>query len=57
MRAVTLSDVTKVKSAESVPEVIVIVDDSFTVIVAALADIAVFSANENEVEFVKVGAV
>jgi hypothetical protein len=54
---VTLSDVTKLKSTESFPEVIVIVDDSFTVIVAALAEIAVFSANEEDVEFVKVGAV
>jgi hypothetical protein len=55
--AVTLSEVTRVKRAESVPEVMVIVEDSFTVIVAALVDVAVFSAMEKVVEFVKVGAV
>jgi hypothetical protein len=35
----------------------VIVEDSLTVIVAALVDVAVFSAIEKVVEFVKVGAV
>jgi hypothetical protein len=55
--AVTLSEVTKVNLAESVPEVMVIVEDSLTVIVATLVDIAVFSAMEKVAEFVKVGAV
>jgi hypothetical protein len=35
----------------------VIVEDSLTVIVAALVDVAVFSAIEKVVKFVKVGAV
>ncbi len=57
IRAVVLSEVIIVKRAESVPEVIVIVEDSLTVIVAALVEVEVFSAIENEVELVKVGAV
>jgi hypothetical protein len=57
MRAVTLSEVTRVNRAESVPEVIIIVEDSFTEIVAAFEVVSLFSAKEKVVAFVKVGAV
>ncbi len=46
-----------VKRVESVPAVMVMVADSLTEIVAALVEVEVFSAKENEVELVKVGAV
>lgn len=52
-----LSEVMIVKRAESVSDVMVIVADSLTVIVAALVEVEEFSAMENEVELVKVGAV
>jgi hypothetical protein len=55
--AVTLSEKTRENKAESEPELIVMVDDSLTVIVAALPEIAVFSAKEKVVALVKVGAV
>jgi hypothetical protein len=55
--AVTLSDTTTVKRAESLPELIDTVEDSLTVIVAALLEVAVFSWKENVVELVKEGAV
>jgi hypothetical protein len=45
------------KSEASTPDEIVTVADSETLIVAALAEVAMFSAAENEVEEVKVGAV
>jgi hypothetical protein len=57
IRAVTLSKVTIVKSARSLPDVIVIVADSLTIIVAAFVEVALFSAIENAVELVKMGAV
>ena len=52
-----LSEVTTVKSAESFPGFVVIVADSLTVIVAALAPIELFSASENVVELENVGGV
>jgi hypothetical protein len=45
------------KRAASAPEEIVTVADSDTRIVAAVADVAMFSAAENEDEDVKVGGV
>ena len=41
----------------SAPDEIVTVADSETLIVAALADVAMFSATENDEDEVKVGAV
>jgi hypothetical protein len=54
--AVSVSVREILKRAASVPEEIVTVADSETRIVAAVADVAMFSAAENEEE-VKVGAV
>jgi hypothetical protein len=54
--AVSVSDREILKRAVSAPEEIVTVADSETRIVAAVADVAMFSATENEEE-VKVGAV
>ena len=54
--AVSVSDREILKRAASAPEEIVTVADSETRIVAAVADVAMFSVAENEEE-VKVGAV
>ena len=56
IKAVTLSEVIMLKSAASTPDEIVTVAESETVIVAALAEVAMFSADEKEVDEVKVGA-
>jgi hypothetical protein len=53
---VSVSDREILKRAASAPDEIVTVADSETRIVAAVADVAMFSAAENEEE-VKVGAV
>jgi hypothetical protein len=57
MIAVFVSDLAMLKRAASAPEEIVTVADSETRIVAAVADVAMFSAAENEEDDVKVGAV
>ncbi len=57
MIAVFVSDLAMLKRAASAPEEIVTVADSDTRIVAAVADVAMFSAAENDEEDVKVGAV
>jgi hypothetical protein len=57
MMAVLVSDLAMLKRAASAPEEIVTVADSETRIVAAVADVAMFSAAENEDEDVKVGGV
>jgi hypothetical protein len=57
MIAVLVSDLAMLKRAASAPEEIVTVADSETRIVAAVADVAMFSAAENEDEDVKVGGV
>ena len=57
MIAVFVSDLAMLKRAASAPEEIVTVADSETLIVAAVADVAMFSAAENVDEDVKVGAV
>jgi hypothetical protein len=57
IKAVTVSEVTMLKSAASTPDEIVTVADSEILIVAALAEVAMFSAAENEEDEVKVGAV
>ena len=57
MIAVFVSDLAMLKRAASAPEEIVTVADSETLIVAAIADVAMFSAAENDEEDVKVGAV
>ncbi len=57
IKTVTVSEVTMLKRPASTPDEIVTVADSETLIVAALAEVAMFSATENEVEEVKVGAV
>jgi hypothetical protein len=57
MIAVFVSDLAMLKRAASAPEEIVTVADSETRIVAAVADVAMFSAAENEDEDVKVGGV
>ena len=54
--AVSVSEREILKRAASAPDEIVTVADSETRIVAAVADVAMFSAAENEEE-VKVGAV
>jgi hypothetical protein len=54
--AVSVSDREILKRAASAPEEIVTVADSETRIVAAVADVAMFSVAENDEE-VKVGAV
>ena len=57
MIAVLVSDLEILNLAASAPEEIVTVADSETRIVAAVAEVAMFSAAENEDEDVKVGAV
>ena len=57
MIAVSVSDLEILKRAASAPEEIVTVADSETRIVAAVADVAMFSATENEEDEVKVGGV
>jgi hypothetical protein len=57
MIAVSVSDLAMLKRAASAPEEIVTVADSETRIVAAVADVAMFSAAENDEDDVKVGAV
>ena len=57
IKAVTESDAMMLKRAASTPDEIVTVADSETLIVAALAEVAMFSATENEEDEVKVGAV
>jgi hypothetical protein len=55
--AVFVSDLVILKRAASAPDEIVTVADSETWIVAAVAEVAMFSATEKEAEEVKVGAV
>jgi hypothetical protein len=55
--AVFVSVLVILKRAASAPDEIVTVADSDTWIVAAVADVAMFSAAENEEDEVKVGAV
>jgi hypothetical protein len=55
--AVFVSDLVILNLAASAPEEIVTVADSDTRIVAAVADVAMFSAAEKEDEVVKVGGV
>jgi hypothetical protein len=55
--AVSVSDLAMLNLAASAPEEIVTVADSDTRIVAAVAEVAMFSAAENEEEEEKVGAV
>jgi hypothetical protein len=57
MIAVLVSDLAILNLAASAPDEIVTVADSDTWIVAAVADIAMFSAAEKEEDEVKVGAV
>ena len=57
MKAVAVSDLTIVKSAESEPELNVIVTDSEILMVTAFAEVALFSAIENVAPFVNDGAV
>ena len=57
MIAVLVSVLVMLKRAASAPEDIVTVADSETWIVAAVADVAMFSAAENVEDEVKVGAV
>ncbi len=57
MIAVLVSDLAMLKRAASAPDEIVTVADSETRIVAAVADVAMFSAAENEEDEVKVGGV
>ena len=57
MIAVLVSDLAILKRAASAPDEIVTVADSETWIVAAVADVAMFSAAENEDKDVKVGGV
>ena len=57
IKAVTESDAMMLKRAASRPDEIVTVADSETLIVAAVTDIAEFSAIEKVVTEVKVGAV
>ncbi len=55
MIAVFVSDLEMLKRAVSAPDEIVIVADSETRIVAAVAEVAMFSAAENVEDDVKVG--
>ena len=57
INAVTESEVMMLNKAASEPAEIVTVADSETLIVAALAEVAMFSAAEKDVDEVKVGAV
>jgi hypothetical protein len=57
INAVTESEVTMLNKSASEPEEIVTVADSETLMVAALAEVAMFSAAEKDKDEVKVGAV
>ena len=57
MMAVLVSDLVMLKRAASAPAEIVTVADSETRIVAAVAEVAMFSAAEKNEDEVKVGAV
>jgi hypothetical protein len=57
IKAVTVSEVVMLNKDASTPDEIVTVADSETLIVAALAEVAMFSAAEKEEDEVKVGAV
>ena len=57
MIAVSVSEREMLKRAASAPDEIVTVADSEIRIVAAVAEVAMFSAAENEEDEVKVGAV
>jgi hypothetical protein len=57
MLAVLVSDLVMLKRAASAPAEIVTVADSDTRIVAAVAEVAMFSTAEKDEEEVKVGAV
>ena len=57
MIAVFVSDLAMLKRAASAPDEIVTVADSEMLIVDAVADVAMFSAAENEDDEVKVGGV
>lgn len=57
IKTVTESDVTTLNLAASAPADIVTVADSETLIVATFADVAMFSAVENEEDEVNVGGV
>ena len=57
MMAVLVSDLVMLKRAASAPDEIVTVADSETWIVAPVAEVAMFSAAENEEADVNVGAV
>ncbi len=57
IKAVIESEATMLNIAASAPEEIVTVADSETFIVAALIDVEMFSAAENDEEEVNVGAV
>jgi hypothetical protein len=57
IKAVTVSEVVMLNKDASTPDEIVTVADSETLIVAALAEVAMFSAAENVEVEVKVGAV
>jgi hypothetical protein len=57
IKAVTVSEVMMLKRPASTPDEIVTVADSETLIVAALAEVAMFSAAEKEVDEVNEGEV
>jgi hypothetical protein len=57
IKAVTVSEVTILNKDASAPDEIVTVADSETLIVAALAEVAMFSAAEKEVDEVNEGEV
>jgi hypothetical protein len=57
IKAVTVSEVTMLKRPASTPDEIVTVADSETLIVAAFAEVAMFSAAEKEVDEVNEGEV
>jgi hypothetical protein len=57
IKTVTVSEVTMLNKDASTPDEIVTVADSETLIVAALAEVAMFSAAEKEVDEVNEGEV
>jgi hypothetical protein len=57
IKTVTVSEVIMLNKDASTPDEIVTVADSETLIVAALAEVAMFSAAENEEDEVNEGAV
>jgi hypothetical protein len=57
IKTVTESEAMMLNKDASTPDEIVTVADSETLIVAALAEVAMFSAAENEEDEVKLGAV